>query len=119
MLNWLTRETGAWTSEEAHALLARNARAFGLVGRGEIAIGGPADLMVYDPAELDVTPKHQYEVAHDLPGGDWRKIKRAVGIRYTVVNGEITFEDGVCTGATPGVIIGNGGAAARSAVAAE
>lgn len=119
MLNWLTRETGAWTSEEAHALLARNARAFGLVGRGEIAVGGPADLMVYDPARLDVTPKHQYEVAHDLPGGDWRKIKRAVGIRYTVVNGEITFEDGVCTGATPGVVIGNGGAAARSAVAAE
>jgi N-acyl-D-amino-acid deacylase len=119
MIKWLTRETDAWTIEEVHALLARNARAFGLEGRGQIAVGGHADLMIYDHAALDVTPKHQYEVAHDLPGGDWRKIKRAVGVRYVVVNGEITFEDSVCTGATPGVITGNGSVVPRRAVAAE
>jgi N-acyl-D-aspartate/D-glutamate deacylase len=119
MINWLTRETDAWTTEEVHALLGRNALAFGLQGRGQIVVGGAADLMIYDPAALDVTPKHQYELAHDLPGGDWRKIKRAVGIHYTVVNGEITFEHGVCTGATPGVITGNGSIVARAAVAAE
>jgi N-acyl-D-aspartate/D-glutamate deacylase len=119
MINWLTRESGAWTPEAVHALLARNARAFGLAGRGEIAVGAAADLIVYDPAALDVAPKHQYEVAHDLPGGDWRKIKRAVGMRYIVVNGELTFEDGVCTGQTPGEIISNGPSPALTAVAAQ
>jgi N-acyl-D-aspartate/D-glutamate deacylase len=119
MINWLTRESGTWTSEDVHALLARNARAFGLRGRGEISLGSAADLIVYDPATLDVAPRHQYEIAHDLPGGDWRKIKRAVGMRYIIVNGAITFEDGVCTGSRPGEIISNGPCDVLASVAAE
>jgi N-acyl-D-aspartate/D-glutamate deacylase len=119
MIKWLTRETDAWSIEAFHELIARNALAFGLEGRGRIAVGGPADLMIYDHAKIDVAPRHQYEVAQDLPGGDWRKIKRAVGVRFIAVNGEITFEDGVCTGATPGQIISNAGVRSRTAVAAE
>ena len=34
-------------------------------------------------------------------------MQRAEGYRWTIVNGEITFEDGVCTGATPGVLLRN------------
>jgi N-acyl-D-aspartate/D-glutamate deacylase len=40
--------------------------------------------------------------ATDFPGGERRIIQKAKGIRYTIVNGVVTFEEGtVCTGATP------------------
>jgi N-acyl-D-amino-acid deacylase len=47
-------------------------------------------------------------VAYDLPGGDWRRIQKAEGYRYTIVNGEVTFEDGKCTEATPGRLLRHG-----------
>jgi N-acyl-D-aspartate/D-glutamate deacylase len=121
MIIWLTRETDGFSIEQVHEMIGRNARAFGFAGRGQISVGAPADLMIYDHAALDIAPKREYEVAHDLPGGDWRKIKRAVGVRYIVVNGVITFIDGIETGATPGQIIANGEdvSAARATIAAE
>ena len=33
------------------------------------------------------------EVAHDFPGGEWRRIQRARGYRYVVVNGGVTIEN--------------------------
>ena len=33
------------------------------------------------------------EVAHDLPGGEWRRVQRARGYRSVLVNGEVTIED--------------------------
>ena len=45
------------------------------------------------------------QLVHDLPGGDWRRIARARGIRTIVVNGTVTFRDNECTGATPGVVL--------------
>jgi hypothetical protein len=32
-------------------------------------------------------------------------VRRADGYRYTIVNGQVTFEDDVCTGALPGKVI--------------
>jgi N-acyl-D-aspartate/D-glutamate deacylase len=120
MILWLTRETGRYTLEEVHELLARNSRAFGLEGRGVIAAGAHADLLIYDTERLNFTPADKYEVLNDLPGGDWRKVKRAVGIRHIVVNGSVTFNDNVCTNATPGEIISNTERLPlRAAVAAE
>jgi N-acyl-D-aspartate/D-glutamate deacylase len=40
--------------------------------------------------------------AADFPGGERRLIQKAKGIRYTIVNGGITFEESECTQATPG-----------------
>ena len=37
------------------------------------------------------------EVVHDLPGGEWRRVQHAQGYRWILVNGEITFENDVCT----------------------
>ena len=34
-----------------------------------------------------------------------RRIRRAEGYRFTLVSGEITFEHGKCTGATPGRLL--------------
>ena len=46
--------------------------------------------------------------AYDFPAGDWRLACKAEGYRTVLVNGEITFEDGVCTGATPGRLLRHG-----------
>ena len=77
----------------------------GLNDRGCIRIGAPADIVVYDMEELGWT---ETEKAYDLPAGDWRRITKGVGYHYIIVNGEITFVDGACTGATPGVHLRNG-----------
>ena len=45
--------------------------------------------MVYDPAELKVLPM---EVVHDLPAGEWRRVQRAEGYKYIMVNGGVTFK---------------------------
>ena len=64
--------------------------------------GAPADIVVYDLEELKLLPT---EVAYDLPGGDWRRVQQAEGYRWTLVNGQVTFEDGVQTGAMPGELL--------------
>jgi N-acyl-D-aspartate/D-glutamate deacylase len=51
------------------------------------------------------------ERLHDFPAGDWRLSYKARGYRLVVVNGEVTFDDGVCTGATPGRLLRHGAAA--------
>jgi N-acyl-D-aspartate/D-glutamate deacylase len=65
----------------------------------------PADIIVYDIDELELLPS---ERVADWPGGAWHLDRRAKGWRWTLVNGEITFEDGVCTGATPGSLLRHG-----------
>ena len=50
----------------------------------------------------------QGEVVYDFPGGEWRRVQRAKGYKDIIVNGEVTFEDGACTGATPGRLLRHG-----------
>jgi hypothetical protein len=35
----------------------------------------------------------------------WRRAQKAEGYSYTIVNGQVTFEDGKCTGALPGKVL--------------
>ncbi len=51
--------------------------------------------------------------AHEpsFEGNEWRYVEKAEGYRYTLVNGEVTFVDGVCTGAIPGKLLRHGKAA--------
>jgi N-acyl-D-aspartate/D-glutamate deacylase len=92
--------------EEAHwRLSAYSAQAAGLRDRGFIAEGMPADIVVYDLDALELLPS---ERVADWPGGAWRLDRRARGWRWTIVNGQITFEDGVCSGATPGRLLRHG-----------
>ena len=81
-----------WLSvEEAHwRLSALPAKLAGFRGRGTLQEGSPADVVVYDYENLKVLPT---EVAHDLPGGEWRRVQRADGYRWVLVNGEVTVED--------------------------
>ncbi len=100
------REKDLLELEEAHYRLSGlPAQMAGFQDRGVIAEGRPADLVVYDFEALRSTPS---EVAHDFPAGEWRRVQKAEGYRYIVVNGEITFTDGECTGATPGKLLRHG-----------
>lgn len=102
--------------EEAHWRLSTySALAAGLKDRGYLKEGMPADIIVYDYAELGLLP---VEVAHDYPANEWRRIRKAKGYRHVLVNGEETFVNGECTGATPGLLLEHGGDAAY-AMAAE
>jgi len=90
--------------EEAHhRLSAFPAYVAGLRDRGVIAIGTVADLVVYD---FDHLALQDQVIAHDVPGGEWRRVQGADGYRYTLVGGEVTFVDGVSTGALPGRVLG-------------
>jgi N-acyl-D-aspartate/D-glutamate deacylase len=106
LITWLVRDTGQMTLEDAHYHLSYlPAQAAGFIDRGFLREGAPADIIVYDLANLRRVPEIDYEIAHDFPAGEWRRIQRAEGYRWIMVNGVVTFEDGVCTGATPGHLI--------------
>jgi N-acyl-D-aspartate/D-glutamate deacylase len=95
--------------EQAHwRLSAYPAHVAGILDRGFIRQGAPADLVVYDYENLHELPA---ERAYDFPAGQWRQIKKASGYRYTVVNGQVTFEDSEPTGAVPGELLRFGAAA--------
>ena len=70
--------------------------------------GAAADVLVYDLEELAIDPPWIGEVEYDLPGGEWRRVQRAKGYQQIIVNGEVTFEAGECTGATPGQLLRHG-----------
>jgi N-acyl-D-aspartate/D-glutamate deacylase len=70
--------------------------------------GAAADIVVYDLNGLGVEPDWIGEIVHDFPGGEWRRVQRAKGYHSIIVNGEITFQDGKCTGATPGKLLRQG-----------
>ncbi len=92
--------------EDAHwRLSAYPAAAAGLKGRGSLTVGLAADIIVYDPHTVDSLP---IERLHDYPAGEWRIVQKAVGYEHIIVNGEETFTNGECTGATPGQLLRHG-----------
>ena len=72
--------------------------------RGTLRVGDWADVMVYNLDELGF--QHEKMIyAHDFPGGERRIIQKPTGLRYTLVNGAVTFEGNDCTGALPGKLL--------------
>ena len=106
MLTWLVRDEGMVSLEEAHFKLGYfSAFLGGIRDRGFLREGSPADILVYDLEHLALGA---VEIAHDLPGGDWRRIQKAEGYRWILVNGQITFENGEATGTLPGKLLRHG-----------
>ena len=72
--------------------------------RGTLRVSKWADIMVYNQDELGfVYDKPIY--ANDFPGGERRFIQKPKGLRYTIVNGTVTFEGAECTAALPGKLL--------------
>jgi N-acyl-D-aspartate/D-glutamate deacylase len=102
LAHWV-RDKQVMTLEEAHWRLSTMIGwAIGIRDRGWLREGMPADIVVYDMDKLAVRPM---ETVHDLPDGDWRRVQKADGYRFIIVNGQITFEDNVCSGALPGKLL--------------
>ena len=101
------REHKVISLEQAvHEITQRPAAYFGLVGRGLIAEGYQADLVVFDPENVGRGPTYQ---RHDVPGGgDFRLYADANGIDHVFVNGVQIIRDGVHTGKLPGTVLRSG-----------
>jgi N-acyl-D-aspartate/D-glutamate deacylase len=101
LAHWV-RDKHVMSLEEAHWRLSTMVGwAIGVLDRGWLREGMAADI-VDDLEKLKVKPM---ETVRDLPDGDWRRVQKAEGYRYMIVNGQITFEDNVCSGALPGKLL--------------
>ena len=78
------------------------AEAYGLYDRGLLAAGMRADVNVIDFEHLHL---HAPQAVRDLPAAGRRLVQRVDGYRFTVVGGEITYDNGVPSGALPGRLI--------------
>ena len=81
------------------------ARYFGLVGRGQIAEGFHADLVLFDPETVGAGG---LRLQHDLPGESPRLYSAAEGIHKVFVNGVLAVDGENATGALPGVVLRSG-----------
>jgi N-acyl-D-aspartate/D-glutamate deacylase len=94
------------TVERAVQMLTQApAQLFGLTGRGTIAEGNHADLVVFDPETVGAESARLVE---DLPGGSARLTAGSEGMVRVYVAGEATVEHDKATGATPGRVLRSG-----------
>jgi N-acyl-D-amino-acid deacylase len=90
LLGHWVRDTGTFTLQEAvRRLTSHPAQAFRIAGRGRIAVGAPADLLLFDPATVGVSP---LRAATDLPAGARRLLRDPIGVHGVWVNGVRTFD---------------------------
>jgi N-acyl-D-amino-acid deacylase len=105
LTHWVkARDRGEKLSIEAavHMQTQRTASCFGLEDRGRLAQGQKADVNVIDLDALSIGLPY---FAADLPAGGRRLLQDAQGYSYTVASGEVTYQDGMATGARPGRVI--------------
>ena len=101
---WI-RDEALMTLEEAHYKMSAYPAWFAdFKDRGMLRVGKWADLMVYDLDELGYLYDEPV-YANDFPGGERRLLQKARGLRYTLVNGTVTFEENDCSGALPGQLL--------------
>jgi N-acyl-D-aspartate/D-glutamate deacylase len=110
LLGHWVREKKAITLENAVRLLtSRGADLFGLAGRGRLAVGAAADVVVFDPDTVGCSPLRR---VNDLPAGADRLVCDAIGVETVVVNGTVIRSDGrdalADAGALPGRLLRGG-----------
>jgi N-acyl-D-aspartate/D-glutamate deacylase len=94
VLGHYVRERGVLTLEEAvHKMTGQPAARLGLPGRGTLAVGQFADLVVFDPDRI--RDRATFAEPHQL----------AEGIHAVFVNGQLVVKDGQVTGALPGRVL--------------
>jgi N-acyl-D-amino-acid deacylase len=91
LAHWV-RETGTFTLEEGvRRLTSDPARKYRIPARGLIKDGYKADLLLFDPSAVGVTPLYR---SKDLPGGGTRMLRDPVGVHGVWVNGTQVFDAG-------------------------
>jgi N-acyl-D-amino-acid deacylase len=108
LLGTWVRDKQVMTLERAiQRLTTEPARFFGIQGRGQLAAGMAADIVVFDYNTIGSGKRP--EMRYDLPGGGRRLVMPAHGVQYTIVNGEILYAEQKHTGALPGQVLRSGG----------
>ena len=106
LLGHWVRDLGALPLEQAVRLVTSvPAERYGLHGRGRLAPGCAADLVLFDPARVAMRPT---EMVYDLPRGQRRLLQRAEGIVEVLVNGTPVVADGAPTDRRPGRVLRGG-----------
>ncbi|HZP41727.1 MAG TPA: amidohydrolase family protein [Candidatus Binatia bacterium] len=106
LLGHWVRERGTLSLEEAVRLVTSvPAARYGLRGRGMLAPGMAADLVVFDAARVGT---RKTEMVYDLPGGQRRLLQGADGVVHVFVNGTAVVEDGRPVDRRPGRVLRGG-----------
>ena len=91
LLGHWVRDKGVFGLEDGiRRITSLPARLYGIEGRGEIAPGKFADLMLFDPAEV---ARGAIRRVDDLPGGESRLIRQPRGVHGVWVNGTCVHDD--------------------------
>ena len=89
LAHWV-RERGDFTIQEGiRRLTSHPADLYGIQNRGRLAVGAQADMLLFDPATVGISPA---ERVADLPGGGRRTIRRPTGVHGVFCNGIKTFD---------------------------
>src|SRR3954468_5125440 len=89
LAHWV-RELGTFSLEEGvRRLTSDPARKYRIPDRGTIAPGQWADLVLFDPATVGISPLEKHT---DLPGGGVRMMRRPSGVHGVWVNGLQVFD---------------------------
>ena len=89
LAHWV-RELGEFTWEEGvRRLTADPARKYRIPDRGRVAVGCHADLLLFDPKKVGVSPLRRVK---DLPGGGTRMVRDPLGVHGVWVNGVQVFD---------------------------
>ncbi|HBQ22400.1 MAG TPA: amidohydrolase [Alphaproteobacteria bacterium] len=88
--------------ETVRRLTSDTAHAAGLHDRGRISVGLKADFNVIDWPSVRAGDPY---LISDLPAGGSRLMQDVYGYKATILSGEVTYRDGVATGATPGRLV--------------
>ena len=104
LAHWV-RELGEFDiADGVRRLTSHPADLYGIPGRGRIETGAWADLLLFDPDTVGITPAERIA---DLPGGGRRTIRRPIGVHGVFCNGVEVFDgtDYVTNGRGPGHVL--------------
>jgi N-acyl-D-amino-acid deacylase len=114
---YVTYVLGTWararhvlTLEQAvQRITSQPADFWGIKDRGRLAAGLAADICIFDFDKIGPSsepPLKSQQWRSDLPGGGRRLIWPVdPGVKYTIVNGALVYENGQPTGALPGTVL--------------
>ena len=107
LLGTWVRERQALTLENAiKRITSEPADFFGIKDRGRLKVGLPADVAIFDERKIGSAKRARMQ--NDLPGGGRRLVMPAEGVEYTIVNGDVLYEQGRHTGYLPGQVLRSG-----------
>ena len=104
LAHWVREGSAFDIVEGIRRVTRRQAGLYGMTDRGRSAVGAHADLLLFDPASVAVSPARR---VNDLPGGGPRTIRDPAGVHGVFVNGTGVFDgmDYVAHAKGPGCLL--------------